>query len=203
MKELFELIFPGLMLMWVCFIANGVFIDIFEEYKANTISRLISSGVTLGEILLSKILRCMVICWICEVLLILFTWIVFDVGWKNPIMLFVILTSFNLFLLGFLALVYGYSRSTELANGIVLFFVMASSVLGGSLVPFRELPQALQKVGRWTMIRLTNYGIESIFNSRGAWEVLRTSLLLTAAGAALISLGTLVMRRRFESGNVA
>jgi len=203
MKELFELLFPGLMLMWVCFIANGVFMDIFEEYRANTISRLISSGVTLGEILLSKILRCMVICWICEVLLILFTWVVFDVGWKNPIMLFVVLTSFNLFLLGFLALVYGYSRSTELANGIVVFFLLTSSILGGSLVPFRELPQALQKVGGWTMIRLANSGIESIFQSRGTWEVLRSSLLLTAAGAALISLGTLVMRRRFESGNVA
>ena len=203
MKELFELLFPGLMLMWVCFIANGVFMDIFEEYRANTISRLISSGVTLGEILLSKILRCMVICWICEVLLILFTWVVFDVGWKNPIMLFVVLTSFNLLLLGFLALVYGYSRSTELANGIVVFFLLTSSILGGSLVPFRELPQALQKVGGWTMIRLANSGIESIFQSRGTWEVLRSSLLLTAAGAALISLGTLVMRRRFESGNVA
>jgi len=203
MKDLFEFLFPGLMLMWVGFIAMSVFADIFEEYKANTISRLISSGVTLWEILLSKILRCMVVCWICEFLLILFTWIVFDVGWKNPIMLFVILTSFNLFLLGFLAFVYGYSRSTELANAIIWFFLMASSLLGGSLVPFRELPKALQTIGRWTMIRLANYGIESIFQSRGPWEVLRSSLLLTAAGVALISLGTLVMRKRFESGNVA
>ena len=31
MKEVFEFVFPGLMLMWVCFIANGVFADIFEE----------------------------------------------------------------------------------------------------------------------------------------------------------------------------
>jgi ABC-type multidrug transport system permease subunit len=203
MKELFELLFPGLMLMWVCFIANGVFVDIFEEYRANTISRLISSGVTLWEILLSKILRCIVVCWICELLLILFTWIVFDVGWKNPIMLFIILTSFNLFLTGFLALAYGYSRSTESANGIIMFFLMTSSVLGGSLVPFRELPQALQKIGRWTMIRMANYGIESIFNSRGIWEVLRPSLFLITVGTLLIGLGTIVMRKRFESGNVA
>ncbi len=203
MKEVFELLFPGLMLMWVCFIANTVFMDIFEEYKAHTISRLISSGVTLWEILLSKILRCIVICWICELLLILFTWIVFDVGWKNPIMLFIILTSFNLFLTGFLALVYGYSRSIDLANGIVAFFLMTSAVLGGSLVPFRELPKALQKIGRWTMIRMANYGIESIFNSRGVWEVLRPSLFLISVGTLLIGMGTIVMRKRFESGKVA
>lgn len=202
MKEVFEFVFPGLMLMWVCFIANGVFADIFEEYKAKTISRLISSGVALWEILLSKILRCTVICWICELLLILFTWIVFDVGWKNPIMLFIILTSFNLFLIGFLSLVYGYSRSTELANGIVVFFLLISSVLGGSLIPFRELPQALQKIGRWTMIRMGNYGIESIFYSRGIWEVIRPSLFLIAVGTLLMGLGTIVLRKRFESGKV-
>ena len=203
MKEVFELLFPGMMLMWVSFIANTVFMDIFEEYKAHTISRLISSGVTLWEILLSKILRCIVICWICELLLILFTWIVFDVGWKNPIMLFIILTSFNLFLMGFLALVYGYSRSIDLANGIVVFFLMTSALLGGSLVPFRELPKALQTIGRWTMIRMANYGIESILNSRGIWEVLRPSLFLIAVGTLLIGLGTIVMRKRFESGKVA
>jgi len=203
MKEVFEFVFPGLMLMWVCFIANGVFADIFEEYKAKTISRLISSGVTLWEILLSKIFRCIVVCWVCELLLILFTWIVFDVGWKNPTMLFIILTSFNLFLMGFLSLVYGYSRSTELANGIIVFFLLTSSVLGGSLIPFRELPQALQTIGRWTMIRMGNYGIESIFNSRGVWEVLRPSLFLIAVGTLLIGLGTIVMRKRFESGKVA
>ena len=44
MTEIFEYVFPGLMLMWVCFIANGVFVDIFDEYRANTFSRLLSSG---------------------------------------------------------------------------------------------------------------------------------------------------------------
>ncbi len=203
MKEIFEYVFPGLMLMWVCFIANGVFADVFEEYKANTISRLISSGITLWEILLSKILRCIVVCWICEILLILFTWIVFDVGWENPVMLFVILTSFNLFLTGFLALVYGYSRSTELAYAIIVFFLLISAVLGGSFMPFNELPRALQTVGRWSMIRMGNYGIESIFQSRAAWEVLRPSLFLAAVGALLAGLGTMVMRKRFESGRVS
>jgi ABC-type multidrug transport system permease subunit len=80
---------------------------------------------------------------------------------------------------------------------------MTSALLGGSLVPFRELPQALQKIGRWTMIRMGNYGIESIFNSRGIWEVLRPSLFLIAVGTLLMGLGTIVMRKRFESGKVA
>ena len=109
----------------------------------------------------------------------------------------------NYFLMGFLSLVYGYSRSVDLANGIVVFFLLTSAVIGGSFMPFRELPQALQMIGRWTMIRMGNYGIESIFNSRGAWEVFRPSLFLIATGTVLAGLGTMVMRKRFESGEVA
>lgn len=200
MKEVFQIVFPGLMLMWVCFIANGVFADIFEEYKAHTVSRLVSSGVTVGQVLLSKIVRCLVVCWICELLLILFTAIVFGVGWRNPLMLFVILTSFNVFLLGLLSLIYGYARSTELANAIIIFVLLIAAVLGGSFVPFSELPQMLQAVGQWTMIRMANYGIESLFQSRPLWESLRPSLLLAVVGAALAGAGVMVLRKRFESG---
>ena len=202
MKELFELIFPGLMLMWVCFIGNALFADIFTEYTSKTLPRMITSGVTLWEFLLSKVLRGLVVCAICELLLILFTWIVFDVGWKNPLMLAVLLTSFNLFLMGLLALVYGHSRSTELANGITVFVFLFSAMLGGSFVRFGDLPQAMQSTGQWTMIRLASEGIESLFESRSLWEVCRPSLILTAAGLLLLGLGIRVIRKRFESGNV-
>ncbi len=203
MKEVFQVVFPGLMLMWVCFIANGVFADIFEEYKGHTVSRLLAGGVTLRQILLSKMLRCLAICWICELLLILFTAIVFGIAWRNPVVLFVVLTSFNIFLLGLLALIYGYSRSTELANAITVFVFLLASVLGGSFIPFSELPSVLQAVGRWTMIRMGNYGIESLSQSRPIWEALRPSLYLLVAGLVLAGTGAAVLRKRFESGRVA
>ena len=203
MKETFEFVFPGLMLMWVCFIANGVFMDIFKEYKTNTMSRLIASGVGLGDILISKVLRCLVICWICELLLILFTGIVFHLGWKNPLGLLTILTSFNLFLLGLLALIYGYAKSQELAHGIVILVFLTSSMVGGSFIPFEQLPRTLQRIGTWTMIRMGNYGIESTFQARGPWEIVRPSLYLTGLGLVFIALGIRVLRKRFETGQVA
>ena len=203
MKEIFEVVFPGLMLMWVCFIANGVFMDIFSEYKTHTMSRLIASGVSLRDILLSKVLRCLVVCWCCELLLILFTGIVFDVGWKNPLGLLTILTSFNLFLLGLLALIYGYAKSQEVAQGIVILVFLTSSMVGGSFIPFEQLPRTLQHIGYWTMIQMAHYGIESTFQARGPWEIVRPSLYLTGIGLVFIALGVRVLRRRFETGQVA
>jgi ABC-type multidrug transport system permease subunit len=203
MKEIFEVVFPGLMLMWVCFIANGVFMDIFNEYKTHTMSRLIASGVSLRDILLSKVLRCLVVCWCCELLLILFTGVVFDVGWKNPLGLLTILTSFNLFLLGLLALIYGYAKSLEVAHGIVILVFLTSSMVGGSFIPFNQLPQTLQRIGYWTMIQMGNYGIESTFQARGPWEIVRPSLYLTGMGLVFIALGVRVLRKRFETGQVA
>ena len=203
MKDMFEQLFPGLMLMWVCFIANGVFSDIFTEYKDNTIARLITSGVTLWQVLLSKILRGIAICWICELLLILFTGIVFQVNWWNrPFMLFVILTSFNLFLMGLLALVSGYAATSELANSILIFIFLISSVIGGIFIPFNQLPAVLQNIGQWTMLRMGSYGIESLFQSRPHWECLRPGVYLSTAGAVLIWLGVRMLHRRIVTGGI-
>ena len=63
--------------------------------------------------------------------------------------------------------------------------------------------QPLQTVGQWTMIRMGSYGIESLFQSRPLWEVWRPSLILSAMGLLLLGLGIRVIRKRFESGNVA
>jgi len=203
MKDVFEYIFPGLMLMWVCFIANGVFSDMFVEYKSNTFARLVSSGVSLGQILLSKILRCLMICWVCELLMMLFTGIVFEINWwGNPIMLAVVLTSFNLFLLGLLALVYGHAKSSESANALLTFVFMFASVVGGSFTPYNNLPTALQRIGQWSMIRMGNYGIESLFRSRDLRESIRPSLYLSGAGLLFMWIGTQVLCRRFRTGRV-
>jgi ABC-2 type transport system permease protein len=204
MTDVFEMVFPGLMLMWVCFIASGVFSDIFVEYKSNTFARMISGGVDLRQILLSKVLRCLVICWVCELLLILFTGGVFGMDWwKHPVMLAVVLTAFNIFLLGLLALVYGYARTSDSANAILMFVFMLSSVVGGSFTPYENLPRTLQRLGRWSMIRIGNYGIESLFQSRPLWESLRPSLLLTGAGLLLMGLGMRVLSQRIRKGKIA
>lgn len=76
-------------------------------------------------------------------------------------------------------------------------------MLGGTFVRFQDLPQALQTVGQWTMIRLGGYGIESLFQSRPLWETFRPSLILGGMGLLLMGLGVRVIRKRFESGNVA
>ena len=122
---------------------------------------------------------------------------------RKLVLLFVVLTSFNLFLVGFLSLAYGYARSTDMANATIVFVFLIAAVLGGSFMPFNELPRLLQMVGRWTMVRMANYGIESLFQSRPIWEALRPSFFLAGTGIALAAVGTRVLRRRFESGRVA
>lgn len=200
MKEIFEFIFPGLMLMWVSFIGNAVFSDILEEHRSHTIARMVTSGVSAGTIVVAKYIRCLVTCWICELLLIVFTGLVFDVQWKSPLHLFIILTSFNLFLVGFLALVYGHARTADLANGIIVLVLMMCALIGGAFMPFRELPDGLQQIGRWTMIRIGYVGIETTIQSGPAWDVLRPSLQLAIPGLALAGMGAWGLRRRFESG---
>jgi len=203
MNQVFEYIFPGLMLMFICFIANAVFSDLFPEYKSNTIARLVSSGVTVRQILVSKLLRGMVICWICELLMIVFTGIVFQVNWwNNPLMLLVLLTSFNLFLMGLLAIVYGYARTSDTAGAILTTVFLISTVVAGVFISFSSLPPMIQKIGQWSMIRQGFYGLESIIQSRDIWESVRPSLYLSVAGIILMWAGTRVLDKRLRTGRV-
>ena len=87
-------------------------------------------------------------------------------------------------------------------TGITVFVFLFSAMLGGSFIPFDNLPQAMQTTGQWTMIRLGSSGIESLFESRPLWEAFRPSLILSAMGLFLLGLGIRVIRKRFESGNV-
>jgi len=203
MSEVFEFIFPGLMLMFICFIANAVFSDIFPEYKSNTIARLVSSGVTVRQILVSKLLRGMVICWICELLMIVFTGIVFQVNWwNNPLMLLVLLTSFNLFLMGLLAIVYGYARTSDTAGAILTTVFLISTVVAGVFISFNQLPLMVQKIGQWSMIRQGFIGLESIIHARDVWESVRPSLFLSVAGTILMWAGIQVLDKRLRTGRV-
>ena len=159
--------------------------------------------MTVRQILLSKILRGLVICWACELLLIVFTGIVFQVNWwSRPLMLFVILTSFNLFLMGLLALINGYATTNEMATSILVFVFLISAVIGGVFIPFNQLPEVLQLVGKWTMIRLGNYGIQSLFQSQPLWECLRPGIYLSTAGIIFMWLGAWMLHRRITTGGI-
>ena len=203
MNEVFEYIFPGLMLMFICFIANTVFSDLFPEYKSNTIARLVSSGVTVRQILVSKLLRGMMICWICELLMIVFTGIVFQVAWwNNPLMLLVVLTSFNLFLMGLLAIVYGYARTSDTAGAILTTVFLISTVVAGVFISFNSLPPMIQKIGQWSMIRQGFIGLEIIIQSGDVWEAVHPSLFLSVAGIILMLAGIQVLDKRLRTGRV-
>ena len=52
------------------------------------------------------------------------------------------------------------------------------------------------------MIRLGNYGIQSVFESRALWEVVRPSLLLSGSGLVLMWMGNLVLWRRLKTGSI-
>lgn len=203
MSDIFTMIFPGMMLMWVSIIAQTTISDIFLETKKQTLSRMLASNVTLRQIIVSKLLRCFLLSLICEVILIGLTWLLFGVNWKNPFLLAVVLFSFNISLTGLLAVIYGYSKTTDMANAITVFFIMVSSVLGGSFMPFDQLPAILQSIGNLTIIRQGIYGIESIFRSRPLWEVFRPSIYLVLFGGLGVWIGTMILSKRIQSGKTS
>lgn len=202
MKEIFQLMFPGLMLMWMFFNAQNLMSDVFIERDKKTLFRLSASTVTTSQFIISKILRVLVVCSISEFLLIGFTWLVFGVNWGNPLWLIVVLTSCNMAFIGIVAMIYSLTKSLNAANGMATAFILTFSILGGSLMPFEEMPSTMQSIGAFSVNRQGIMALHSLMENDDFTIWLYASLRLLVIGTALTALASHRIYKRITAGEM-
>lgn len=202
MKEIFQLMFPGLMLMWMFFNAQNLMSDIFIERDNKTLFRLSASTVTTSQFILSKILRVLVVCSISEFLLIVFTWLVFGVNWGNPLWLAIVLTSCNIAFIGVVAMIYALTKSLNAANGMATALILTFSIVGGSLMPLEEMPSTMQSIGSFTVNHQGITAIHALMDNDAFTLWLYPSLRLFIVGTVLICFASLRIHKRITAGEM-
>ena len=200
MTEIFEHVFPGMMLMWIMFIAQNTMADIYVEHDKKTLHRLLVSTPTLSQVLLSKMIRCFLICLLSEIILILITSLFFGVSWGNPLKLGFILITTNISITGLLALIYALSKTKQAADAVTVVVVLSTSLVSGSMIPYEELPPFLKTFSQFTLNRWGIMGIQSVMQAKPFFEQLKPAIILTIAGLIMTFAGTIFMKRRLEAG---
>lgn len=200
MNDLFTYVFPGLMMMWMMFIAQNVMADVYTELEKKTLTRLLATPAGLNQFLLSKIIRCVLVCLIAEGLLILFTAVVFHVRWGNPLWLVLVIAAANLSITGVLAAVYGLAKTKPLADAVAVVVVLLTAIIGGGMIPFDEMPRFMKAMGSWTFNRWSVQGLQRVMDARPLGEIAVPVAKLLAFGAAATLLGTYWMKQRFQAG---
>jgi ABC-type multidrug transport system permease subunit len=202
-EEIFSYMFPGLMLMWVFFIAQNTLADLYEERDNKTLMRLMSTSASVNQIVLGKIIRCFLICFIVEILLVLVTMMLFGIKWGNPFWLTVVACSMNISITGTLALVYGLMKSKDGSNAVIVIVILFTAFMSGSFFPFENMPKFLQNIGEWVFNRWGIVGIRGVMNGSSLDKILPPVMKLFAYGIVTTFLGSWFLKRRMESGEAS
>jgi ABC-2 type transport system permease protein len=154
----------GIAVMFLLFSANGAGASLLEEREAGTMRRLLSSRLTLSQLLVGK--------WIymtllgCTQLSAMFVWgeLVFRVNLVGHLPGFMAMTlatsaacaSFALFLAAI-------CRSRQQLHGVSIILVLTMSAVGGSMVPRYIMSENMRALGRFTFNGWALDGFQKVF----------------------------------------
>lgn len=202
-KEVFVFLFPGIMYFWVFFIGQGPMQEILTERDAHTLHRLLASPVSLVQFLLSKMLRCFLLCGSIQLLLLLASAVLAGIWWGSPLLLVPVILACAFSATGLLAVVYALAKTKEQAYSSSSGIVVVCALLGGSFFPFEHFPPLLQAIGQFVPNRWAILALHEVADAQPALSVLQPVVFLSAMGLAGCVAACLLFRRQLAAGGKA
>ena len=190
----------GIAVMFVLFGASGAGGALLEERENATLDRLLSSHMTMDDLLLGK--------WFYQTLLgflqvtVMFVWgqIIFDVdllGHLDGFAMMTLVTCGAAAAMGlFLATL---CRSRGQLNGLSVILILTMSALGGSMVPRYVMSEKLQSIGLWTFNAWALDGYNKVFWRDLGVETLWPQLAVLMGAAVAFLLVARLLATRWET----
>jgi ABC-type multidrug transport system permease subunit len=158
-----------------------------------------------GRVLLGKIVLTLVIC--CGAMLLLAVagmalgWISTSISVAGAVLQ---VGAVALAATGMSSFIYGFARSERAASTFQSAMVMGMSMLGGSMVPYNQMPAFLQATAPYT---INYWGIRGLTDltarGLGAADVLQESGVLLLIGMLGMAIGWWRLSRRYALGSTA
>ena len=190
----------GIAVMFLLFSASGAGASLLEEREAGTLDRLLSSRLTINQLLLGK--------WTYMVMLglvqisTMFVWgqLVFSVDLWGHLPGFALMAvatscataSFALFLAA-------VCRSRTQLNAVSLVVVLGMSALGGSMIPRYLMSDSMQRLGKFTFNGWALDGFKKIFWYDQPVSAIRTEVCVLLLIALILGLLSALLVRRWSA----
>lgn len=145
-----QVFLPGMLFMSFLFIAQGISFDVWDEKRAGTLRRLLTTPQSPGRLLLGKLVAGLAVTTVVALtgLLTAVAW--FDLAWSRvpgAVVWCTFVAGALIALLTLLHLYAGSQRGSELLSSVVVFPLM---MLGGSFFPLEQMPAWMAAAGQWT-----------------------------------------------------
>ena len=199
--NVFAYVLPGMVAMFLLFIADAAVQDLYREKKSLTFMRYRTVRYHLFPFVASKGLYSLVLMLISAAILLVGGGVIFQIRWQHPLEILVLVLSYCAFCVGFIGLVSSLVLNEVRASLLINVLIMMMAFAGGNIVSADGLPAAFRNtVSRW----LPNYWfnqamIQLEFDApESSWWT--TSMGLAALGCFLLWVSSIQFTRRLAAG---
>jgi ABC-2 type transport system permease protein len=200
MSDFLMILLPGAMYFWILFIGQGPMQEVLQEKESRVLPRILACPVTPGQYVLSKMLRCFVLCSLAAILLLVSSALMFGVSWGNSFKLAATVAAWAGSMTGLLSMIYALARTREQANVLSPMVLMVFALLGGSMFPYENLPAFLQQLGQCTPNRWAVLALQGVARSKPLAELAAPLAGLVVLGAVGSLLAFFLFKRRLAYG---
>jgi ABC-2 type transport system permease protein len=187
------------MYFWVLFIGQWPLQEVLQEKESHILPRMLACPVTPRQYVLSKLLRCFVLCSLAVILLMVTSAVLFGIKWGNPLKLAGVVAAWAASMTGLLAVIYALSRTREQANIFPPLVLLLCAMLGGSMFPYENLPRFLQTIGSYTPNRWAVLGLQAVARAKPLSDVAGPLMGLILMGALGCLLGLFLFTRQLAA----
>ena len=190
----------GIAVMFLLFSASGAGGSLLEEQESGTLDRLLSSQLTVTQLLIGKWLYILLLG--CVQITVMFLWaqIVFGVELTRHLPGFAVMTFCTAAATASLALCLAvFCRTRAQLNGVSVVLILSMSALGGSMVPRYLMSESMQRFGRITFNAWALDGYQDVFWYDAPLAALRTEAIVLLSMAIYLLIVARVFADRWET----
>ncbi|MFK7821928.1 MAG: ABC transporter permease [Planctomycetaceae bacterium] len=188
----------GIAVLFILFSATSAGATLLEEKESGTLERLLSSQLSITQLLTGKWLWIAGIGFVQLVLMFLWAQLIFGVAFLSHIPGFTVMAIPTVAAAASLAILLAtVCKSRNQLNGVALIVVLTMSALGGSMVPRYIMSEELQQIGFITFNAWALEGFEKVFWRDAPLSALwlEVTVLTTASLIMLLAAQVLANKR--------
>lgn len=194
--------YPGMVVMGLLFTGVLQMKDLLRERERGTLRRQMTSRLTAGQVLLSKVAGVAVVVAIAHVLLLVIGTALFRISWGPPVALAAVSALLVLAITGFCAMVFCVVRTERQGDAFGGGLIMLMSLAGGTMIPAQALPSFLKPIPPFTLNHWGQEALRRLTSGGGLADVTGYMAMLAVIGLSLTGLGAALLRMRHLRGSL-
>jgi ABC-type multidrug transport system permease subunit len=196
-----RLFLPGILLMALLFMSQGLAADLWQEREQGTLRRIVTTPRSAALVLVGKLLTAAIVIGIVSAVAIGIAVLRYDVRPSMFPLAIAWATLTGVVLVVLQMIIHVHTRSARAANLVSMAVIFPLMMLGGSFFPFELMPNWMATIGRltpngWALARLK----EIAWGEPHAPDLVVGAAVLVAVGLVLFALTARRLRTRFAGG---